>query len=78
MDLELLRRRIGELEEQVGRLENLVGALIKRIDNDKFYTNADTSALRQTDGTQAGDIDRNSADIDYLAMMTEIDIPTEE
>ena len=67
-----------DLEKRVANLENLVGALIKRIDNDKFYANADTNALRQTDGTQAEDIDRNSADIDYLAMMTEIDIPTEE
>ena len=67
-----------DLEKRVANLENLVGALIKRIDNDKFYANADTSALRHTDGTQAGDIDRNSADIDYLAMMAEIDIPTEE
>ena len=67
-----------DLEKRVANLENLVGALIKRIDNDKFYDNADKSALRQTDGTQAEGIDRNSADIDYLAMMTEIDIPTEE
>ena len=67
-----------DLETRVANLENLVGALIKRIDNDKFYANADTSALRQTDGTQANDIDRNSADIDYIAMMSEIDIPTED
>jgi len=69
---------LRDIQTRITNLENLVGALIKRIDNDKFYANADTNALRQTDGTQAGDIDRNSADIDYLAMMTEIDIPTEE
>lgn len=69
---------LRDIQTRITNLESIVGALIKRIDNDKFYANADTSALRQTDGTQAGDIDRNSADIDYLAMMTEIDIPTEE
>ena len=61
-----------DLEKRVANLENLVGALIKRIDNDKFYANADTSALRQTDGTQASDIEKNTADIDYIMIMEEL------
>lgn len=61
-----------DLEKRVANLENLVGALIKRIDNDKFYANADTSALRQTDGTQAQDIEKNTADIDYIMIMEDL------
>lgn len=61
-----------DLEKRVANLENLVGALIKRIDNDKFYANADTSALRQTDGTQAEGIEKNMADIDYIMIMEDL------
>jgi hypothetical protein len=35
-----------DLEKRVANLENLFGALIKRIDNDKFYANADTQSER--------------------------------
>lgn len=61
-----------DLEKRVANLENLVGALIKRIDNDKYYANADTSALRQTDGTQAEGIEKNTADIDYIMIMEDL------
>ena len=64
-----------DLETRVANLENLVGALIKRIDNDKFYTSADINGARVS---ADNGIDRNSADIDYLAMMTDVDIPTED
>ncbi len=60
------------LEKRVANLENLVGALIKRIDNDKFYANADTSALRQTDGNNAEGIEKNTADIDYIMIMEDL------
>ena len=60
------------VDERLANLENLVGALIKRIDNDKFYANADTSALRQTDGTQAEGIEKNMADIDYIMIMEDL------
>ena len=61
-----------DLEKRVENLENLVGALIKRIDNDKYYANADTDALRQTDGTQAEGIEKNTADIDYIMIMEDL------
>ena len=61
-----------DLEKRVANLENLVGALIKRIDNDKFYANADTNALRHTDGTQAEGIEKNMADIDYIMIMEDL------
>ena len=61
-----------DLEKRVANLENLVGALIKRIDNDKYYANADTNALRQTDGTQAQGIEKNTADIDYIMIMEDL------
>lgn len=61
-----------DLEKRVANLENLVGALIRRIDNDKFYANADTNALRQIDGTQAEGIGKNTADIDYIMIMEDL------
>lgn len=36
------------LDERVKNLENLVYALINRIDNDKQYTNADINGTRQS------------------------------
>lgn len=35
------------VEQRLTNLENLVNALIKRIDKDKFYSQADTNAIRQ-------------------------------
>lgn len=35
------------IEQRLTNLENLVDALIKRIDRDKFYSQADTIAIRQ-------------------------------
>ena len=61
-----------DLETRVANLENLVNALIKKIDNDKFYDSADKDALRQTDGTQKADIDKNTADIDYIMIMEDL------
>lgn len=62
------------LETRIKNLENLVNALIKRIDNDKFYSNADTSALRQTDNNQHEVLEQDRADIDYIAMETGVDL----
>ena len=36
------------IEERLTNLENLVNALIKRIDNDKYYADADTAGIRQS------------------------------
>lgn len=37
-----------DIETRLTNLENLVNALIKRIDNDKFYTDADTQGIRKS------------------------------
>lgn len=37
-----------DLETRLTNLENLVNALIKRIDNDKYYADADTAGIRQS------------------------------
>lgn len=62
-------------------LRNLVLALIKRIDNDKYYDSADKNGIRQTEGqhgeaieSNSSDIEKNSADIEYIAIMSDIDI----
>lgn len=44
-------------------LRNLVLALVKRIDNDKFYDSADKDGFRQTEGIHGEAIESNSADI---------------
>lgn len=62
-------------------LRNLVLALIKRIDNDKFYDSADKNGIRHTEG-QHGEaltehtesIEHNSADIDFIAMETGVEL----
>ena len=37
-----------DIETRLTNLENLVNSLIKRIDNDKYYTDADTAGIRQS------------------------------
>lgn len=37
-----------DIEKRLSNLENLVNALIKRIDRDKYYSDADTAGLRQS------------------------------
>lgn len=61
-----------DLETRVANLENLVNALIKRIDNDKFYSSADTSALRQTDGNHTEALVQDRSDIDYIMIMEDL------
>ena len=40
-----------DLEKRITNLENLVASLIKRIDSDKFYDNADKAGIRNTEAT---------------------------
>jgi hypothetical protein len=37
-----------DIEKRLSNLENLVNALIKRIDKDKFYSDADSAGIRQS------------------------------
>lgn len=61
-------------KKEFNDLRNLVNALIKRIDNDKFYDSADKNGIRQTEGIHGEAIESNSADIEYIAIMSDIDI----
>lgn len=45
-------------------LRNLVLALIKRIDNDKFYDSADKDGFRQTEDKHSVAIEGNSTDLE--------------
>lgn len=45
-------------------LRNLVLALIKRIDNDKYYDSADKNGMRQTEGQHSEAIEGNSTDLE--------------
>lgn len=51
------------IEERLTNLENLVYALIKRVDNDKFYNEADKSGIRQTESQHLEMINDNSNDV---------------
>jgi len=44
-------------------LRNLVLALIKRIDNDKYYDSADKNGIRHTEGQHGEAIDTNASDV---------------
>lgn len=63
---------LRDINTRITNLENLVGALIKRIDNDKYYNDADKNGLRQTDSNQAEGIEKNTADIDYIMIMEDL------
>ena len=62
------------IETRVANLENLVHALSQKIDNNKYYTDADMQGNRQSITTADGNIDQNTADIEYIAMMTDVDL----
>lgn len=51
------------IEERLTNLENLVYSLIKRVDNDKFYNEADKSGIRQTESQHLEMINDNSNDV---------------
>ena len=47
------------IEERLTNLENLVNALIKRIDKEKFYSNADTASEKIGINTNAIGVEEN-------------------
>jgi len=70
-----------DLEKRVENLEHLVNALINSINKKDFYNDADKAGIRQTNDNQNVDIadnragiEQNSADIEYVAIMSDIDI----
>ena len=60
------------IETRVANLENLVHALSQKIDNNKYYTDADMQGNRQSISTTDGNVDQNTADIDYIMMMEDL------
>ena len=51
------------MEERIKNLENLVYALIKKVDSIKFYTDADINGDRQNIQGNANNITANASDI---------------
>ena len=62
------------IETRLSNLENLVHALSQKIDNNKYYTDADMQGNRQSISTTDENVDQNTADIEYIAMMTDVDL----
>lgn len=62
------------IEQRLSNLENLVHALSQKIDNNKYYTDADMQGNRQSITTTDGNVDQNTADIEYIAMMTDVNL----
>lgn len=60
------------IEQRLSNLENLVHALSQKIDNNKYYTDADMQGNRQSmDGT-GSQVEQNTADIDYIMIMEDL------
>ena len=66
--------RIEMLEKQVKILNDNFNAFLKMNDIKISYNEADKSAMRQIDEQQSGGISQNSADIDFIAMETGVDL----
>lgn len=62
------------IETRLSNLENLVHALSQEIDDNKYYTDADMQGNRQSISTTDGNVEQNTADIEYIAMMTDVDL----
>lgn len=60
------------IEQRLSNLENLVDALSKKIDRNQFYTDADMQGNRQSITTTDGNVEQNTADIDYIMMMEDL------
>lgn len=63
------------IEQRLSNLENLVNALSKKIDRNNFYQSADTNGNRVGLSNTDVVVGKNSADIDYVAMMTDVELP---
>ena len=69
-----MEERIVRLEMKVERLENLVNALISKINMDKAYSEADINGCRHTEGELSDDSEQARADIDFIAMETGVEL----
>ncbi len=73
---------MADLASEVKLIRNMLTAFINQYNLDKGYTKADTNGVRQNinnvDTNAKEGINTNSANIDYVAMMCDVEIPTEE
>lgn len=60
------------LETRLTNVENMLRALISKIDNDKLYQGYNDDALRTTDSNQEKNIAQNTADVDYIKIMEDL------
>ena len=60
-----------DIEKRLTNLENLVNALIKRIDNDKFYQSADDASEKKGISTNASGVEENGNGILDLADLSD-------
>ena len=59
------------IEKRLSNLENLVNALAKKIDNNKFYTDADVNGNRKGVNDNANNIEENSNGIFDVAALAD-------
>lgn len=60
------------VEQRLSNLENLATYLARKIDNNKYYTDADTQGNRIKVNSTDTNVEKNTADIDYIMMMEEL------
>lgn len=73
---------MADYNTRLTNVENTLNALIKSLNMKQMYSEADTNGVKQNinnvDTNAKEGINTNSANIDYVAMMCDVEIPTEE
>ena len=69
-----IEEQVKELQNQVTNLTNLVNGYIKNQEKAKMYQNADIQGCRNTETGQERKIEQNTADIDFIAMETGVEL----
>lgn len=73
---------MADYNTRLTNVENILNALIKSLNLKQMYSEADTNGVKQNinnvDTNAKEGINTNSANIDYVAMMCDVEIPTEE
>ena len=73
---------MADYNTRLTNVENTLSALIKSLNLKQMYSEADTNGVKQNinnvDTNAKEGINTNSANIDYVAMMCDVEIPTEE
>lgn len=73
---------MADYNTRLTNVENTLNALIKTLNLQKMYSEADNAGTKQNinnvDANAKEGINTNSANIDYVAMMCDVEIPTEE